>query len=113
MPVHHLVEPPPEAPVAPEKALGFRREAGASRGAAAGMPLEEGEARGALQLSEVTPGRPIRHAHVLDGLLERTEPMDGFEELRAAFTELYSVAEDDPELEPRPGLEGAAHRANA
>src|SRR5262245_1188210 len=97
--------------IAAQEEPAFRGKPRAALGPASGSPLEELHASRALQLAKVPPGRAVRHAHALDRLLERAEPVHRFEEVSAPLAELDVVPKDDPELEPRPAFDRAPHPA--
>src|SRR5262245_16407780 len=99
--------------VASQEEPAFRGKPRAAVGPASGSPLEKLHASRALQLAKVPPGRPVRHAHALDCLLERAEPVHRFEEVSAPLTELDVVPEDHPELESWPALDRSPHRATS
>ena len=109
MPRHETVEALPEAAVLPDEAAAFGGKTRTALGPAAGVTLEELHAGGALEIAEVSPRRPVGHAHLFHCLLEGTEPLYLLEKLSAPFAELDPLVEDDPELETRTALDGAAH----
>src|SRR5215831_14514168 len=109
VPGHEGVEPLAKATVAAKEEPAFRGEPRAAIGSAPGPSFEQLQAGRALELAEISPRRSVRHAHALNGLLEGTEPYPRLEELGAPLAELDVVPEDDPELEPRPALDGTPH----
>src|SRR5437773_605956 len=111
--LHEGVEAGAEVPVPRDEAAALGGEARAALWPAARVALEELHAGGALEIAKVAPGRPVGHAHALDGLLEGSQSLDRFQQLGASFAEFHAAAEDHPELEPRTALERAAHRALA
>src|SRR5215475_14730897 len=104
---HEGIEPPAKATVAAKEEPAFRGEPGAALGSTPGPSFEQLQAGRALELAEIPPRRSVRHAHAINGLLEGAESFHRLEELGAPLPELDVVPEDDPELEPRPALDGA------
>src|SRR5262252_2617122 len=111
VPGHEGIEPLAKATVAAKEEPAFRGEPRAALGSAPGPSFEQLEASRALELTEISPRRSVRHAHALDGLLEGAEPFHRLEELGASLPELDVVPEDDPQLEPWPTLDRAPHPA--
>jgi len=104
-----VVQAAPEATIARKEALPLSGQSGSPTPGVACQELETGRP---LELSEVSPGRTVRHAHAVDGLLERPERFDALEELRPTVAELDPAVEDDPHLELRLRPRPSRHAAN-
>ena len=113
MAVHEGLEAPAEAAVLADEAAPGGGQSGAAGWTTPGLALEKVDAGGTFEVPEIAPGRPVGHAHALDGLLQRAQPLDRFQELGASLAELDPIAEDHPELDPRTGFDRAAHGVSA
>src|SRR6185369_6586243 len=89
-----------EPPVPDEKFAAAGRQSHSTGGASPRPPLEDREAGRVLELTEVAPRVPVRHVEPRHRLLQRSQLVDGLEELRTPIAELEPGLEDDPDLEP-------------
>ena len=62
------------------------------------MALQELESGRPFQVSEVTPGVAVGHAHSGDSFLNRSKLVDGLEKLRAAVPQLHLIVENNPDF---------------
>src|SRR5690349_18104182 len=94
--LHRSIQGIAKSVVASQEPFGLGREPHPAPWAAAGRALNELEAGGALELTEIPPRIAIRHRKLFGRLLQRPVLLDELEEPRTPVTELQLIAERDP-----------------
>src|SRR3990167_458919 len=95
-----LIHGEAKAPVASQERAAFAGESRPALRACAAPPLEESEPGGGLELAEVAPEVPVRHAGARRRLADGAERVDEVEERGSTVAELDRL-EDDPDLDLR------------